>query len=492
MPLSTWTVYDAAGSVVGEYRLERAPRTSGTEMSVSPSGVGWQAALEDDKSVRMIPVDIELAGWGAASVQRQENLIAAAKRVEDTPSPTADETTGEPALLATIQGPWTAGANPAAEALYDAGTGVSIAAVYYGWKRVGTNINNADTNWGWSIAAGDDDVFSAYDQTANLRAAGPGFGALAVTTQTRRFATAQLGYSTGLGNDATFPLAWTSLAVYGNHGLQLYGIQTATEAPGVLASDVVASAVRRSAPILNLSTGLYGSVKPSAYVIHHLSFRDHTTVGEIVRQASKFELPFWGVWENKEFFWDASRAPRKRWRTRVAPAQLAETGPQVDRMWESVLVTYQDVDGSTRTVGPPGSGADTETIALKDQDTENPANQLGIIRRDMLVMGTGTLAEATQVGRIFLEQANLLDSSGQATLVGYVTDDHGVLYPYSHIRAGDEIAFVDAADPSYRRVVRTEKDHSARSCSLDLDSPPEGLQALLERLSVSLVRLGLS
>ena len=49
-PLSTITVRDAGGQIVGQYRLEATPRTSGEQMAFTPSAVGWQAHLEDDKS----------------------------------------------------------------------------------------------------------------------------------------------------------------------------------------------------------------------------------------------------------------------------------------------------------------------------------------------------------------------------------------------------------------------------------------------------------
>jgi hypothetical protein len=65
------------------------------------------------------------------------------------------------------------------------------------------------------------------------------------------------------------------------------------------------------------------------------------------------------------------------------------------------------------------------------------------------------------------------------------------LHPYWAPRAGDEIAFVDASDKSYRRIIRTEKDHDSRTVSFDLDAPPEGLAQLLERLGVVLVPLGI-
>jgi hypothetical protein len=164
----------------------------------------------------------------------------------------------------------------------------------------------------------------------------------------------------------------------------------------------------------------------------------------------------------------------------------------MDRLWESVIVQYNDVDGSARTVGPPGSLADVESASLKDSDPENPANQLGIIRRNKLVMGTSTAAAATEVGRRFLEEQKLLDRSGRARIVGHITDDHGILHPYWRMRGGDLISFIDANDTSYRRIVKADHDGTSRTASLDLDAPPEGLDALLERLGVVLAPLGLS
>ena len=60
---------------------------------------------------------------------------------------------------------------------------------------------------------------------------------------------------------------------------------------------------------------------------------------------------------------------------------------RVERLYESVIVQYQDVDGSTRTVGPPGSGANVEDAGLADDDTDNPAVRLGITKRALLTMG---------------------------------------------------------------------------------------------------------
>jgi hypothetical protein len=40
--------------------------------------------------------------------------------------------------------------------------------------------------------------------------------------------------------------------------------------------------------------------------------------------------------------------------------------------------------------------------------------------------------------------------------------------------------------------VKVDRNHSERAAGIDLDAPPEGLQALLERLGVVLVPLGIS
>ena len=257
---------------------------------------------------------------------------------------------------------------------------------------------------------------------------------------------------------------------------------------GFFDSDLIGYALTRWCPMLNYTPD---TLTPSGFVIPHFVYLDPTTVSELVRGATRFDLRDWAVWDDQTFWLHDRGARGRSWRANVGPAQLEETGPQVDRLWNGILVAYQDVDGTTRTVGPVGSGADTETSDLVDMDPENPANELGIRRWDMLTMGTSTPEGATKVGQRFLDESKVLDSSGRAVLVGHVRDDRGVLRPYSHIRSGDTIVFPDASDTSARRVVRTEKSRDERSCSVDIDSPPEGLQALLERLDVSLVSLGL-
>jgi hypothetical protein len=64
--------------------------------------------------------------------------------------------------------------------------------------------------------------------------------------------------------------------VVGDHGLTVEG--RPHSCTWVYASDVVAHAVQRWAPQLNVSTGAIGTVRPSSsFVIPQMTFKDPTT-----------------------------------------------------------------------------------------------------------------------------------------------------------------------------------------------------------------------
>lgn len=489
--LTTLRVRGAGGGIRGEYRLQAAPRTSGDQMAVTPQALGWQAHLDDDQSAAAIYVDRDLSRWvGAGATYR---LNSAAAYIVRDPSTLPDATSGIPVLrLSTDGAPWALGGLPLVIAMYDAGAGCVIGSIYHSWRK-GGNVSAADTNWHWRVDLSTDDTDGIRDNTGELRGAGPGTGTLAATTSTRRFAWLNLWYDAASASNSEYLIDWPCVAVYGDHGLTKRGTASATDAQGLYASDVVAHAVARWAPKLAFTTGVGGTIQPSSFVIPHLAFLDPTTASEIVKQASRFDLPDWAVWEGPTFYWNARGARGKTWRARVGPAQLQETGPSIDRLWNSVVVRYTDVTGTTRTVGPPGSGADATDSQLVDTDPQNPANQAGVTRRALLAMGTSTAAGAIQVGAKFLAFQKIISSAGQARLVGYVEDDRGVLWPASYVRSGDSIVFVDAADPTTeRRIVRANYTDADKACEVDLDAPPDAMEALLERLSVVLVPLGVN
>jgi hypothetical protein len=495
-PFANWRIQGAGGECAWEGQLRDTPRSSGNDRAVTPRGAGYQAHLDDDKSARMIYVDQDFGSWGSSSTQRRLDLLSSGLVPTDaTTNP--DETTGEPSLETSVQGPWAAANPPVSEGVYDA-KGIPIASVYYAWKKSST-LDNTDVNYTWRLQASAADTFTSSDATANLRAAGPGTGTLTTTGGDKTFVTAHLFYGavakTTDGNK--YCIYWTKLAVYGDHGLTKRGDASATEAQGLYASDVIAHALRTWAPLITFTEGSTGTLTPTSFVIPQLEFRDPTTVSQIISGANRFHLRDWAIWEGQRagqptFYYHDRGARGKAWRARIRPAELEETGQSADRVWNGILVRFNDVSGESRTVGPTGSGANTEDTALEDSDPLNPANQKGIRRWDVLDMGgVSTPAGAIEVGRRFLEEANQLDTSGQARLVGYVEDDRGVIHPAWKVRAGDTIAFTDASDRSARRIVKTNYDAATCTCSVDLDAPPEGLDALLERLQATLIPLGL-
>lgn len=482
---STLSVLDAAAEKIGEFRLESAPFVSGDQMSVSPSAVGWQAALDDNKAVAPLYVDRSRGSWGEPSLERQAELV-------DGSDPFGVHVYGSgmslDGLIWNLETEITE-SNDVVEAWWRAlSPSVRAAIVQYRVRELGDwsfmedatlYSNDVELRAGWTA-----DLLTVDDTLRTVVLATP---SRYLVLRARTLANQTL--ARGTQRD------FRQIAVYGDHGLPLYPTYgpdpdtglTVQEPDGVLMSDVVRHAVTSYAPILQVTAD---SIQQSSFVVAQLAF-DDTSAGEIVKTASRFELQDWAVWNDRVFWWHPRGAHGRRWRARTGPSGLQGTGAQMNRVWESIIVAYQDYTGQTRTVGPLGSGADTESALLRDPDDENPWRKLGVIRRDKLAVGTMDRAGAIEIGRRFLAEARQLDQSGSARIVGHIDDHRGITHPYHHIRAGDTIEFIDAANTNPRRIVKASNDTTQSACSIDLDTPPEALAALLERLGAVLAPLDL-
>lgn len=495
--LTRITVRGAGGSIWWQGRLESSPRQSGDQISISPAAVGYQAALDDDQSAREIFLDCSQASWQGASAQRQIDLQLLGWDEEDA-STSADWSTGQPALVTSMTGPWSRA--HFSEAWYDA-KGIPLSKLLYAWKlqaagHIGDDVST-DTDWAWFAGVSDDDAGSVSDITASLRAAGPGTGTLAATTATRKFAFVELVFTTAGGNDGVaYPVYWTFLGVVGRHGCPIQGTLGATGGVGILASDALAYALGKWCPELRFTLGSQGTIRPSSYPIEQLAFTDPGGVSVMVTGVTQYELQDWGVWPlegEPAFYWAPRGTFSRKWRTRVGECQLQETGPQIDRLYNGALVTFTDVSGISRLVGPPGSGANVEDARLLDSDPQNPLNELGETRygpNPPIAMGTSTPEGAIRVGQAWLQEQKEASTAGSANLVGWVKDDHGVWYPAAEVRAGDLLAVTDAHDPSYRRIVRPEYSDATKTCQVALDQPPDDLQGVLTKLSTDVAPLG--
>lgn len=491
-PLSTVRVEGAGGECAWEGRLERTPRKSGSELAVSPGFVGWQAHLSDDNTAQEVYIDRDLGNWGDPSIQRRASMMGGNFTLSGSSSVGAQDSSS---ATAGIEHRWdrivgTSGSkDPIVENWYYGG-GANLGETRYDFDHIK---GMGSAAWVTRAFFSDDDV--ATNTTLGTDHDGADASSQSVTTTATRKYLGLQSYLTGttIASDTEVSAFWKNLRTFGTHGLTKQGT---APAEGFYASDVIANAISRWAPLLYFSTGSNGSLTPTSFVIPQLAFREPTTVAEILKEANRFHLRDWAVWEGQygpTFYYHDRGARGRSWRARIAPSELEETGQSVDRIWNGVIVQFRDVDGTTKTVGPTGSYATTTSTDLIDTDPQNPVNQRGIKRNALLDMGiVSTTAAATEVGRRFLVESKALDTSGKAKIVGHIQDQHGVWHPYWKVRSGDRIRFVDSSDPSPRRIVKTEKDVDARTCSVELDAPPDALAALLERLGVVLVELGLN
>lgn len=529
--LSTVRARGAGGVVAWEGRLEAMPDSAGDQSTVSPTCVGWQAHLSDDNSAREVFVDRDITKWQGPSVEmqilRMTGRPAGTLSTDGTttlpelpgnyelhgPSVAPDVSTGFPSLMCASSGPWTS--YPVACGTYDA-KGISLGRLFAAWKTNGTFVlDQAAPYSGWNAAFGfgDDDnglTLAGYAEQYIYDTTGQGvvtpYGGATINdlvgswdpgSYLAKFATCRLTNQTipGGQSNVTYAIFFSVLAVYGQHGLALYGTEDAQNAKGVLASDAIGYAVGKWAPKLDYSVGPNGTIKPSAFILPHLAFLDPVTVAAMINDTAKYELLDWAVWDapsgKPTFYMEPRNTAGRNWQARIGSSKLQETGPQIDRLWNGVIVQFTDVSGKTRTIGPPGSNASVENSALYDPDPANPVNQAGIKRTALVTMATDTFQAALQIGIQFLQQQKLLSTAGQAALSGHVQDEQGIWWPVWRVRAGDRIRFVDASEPGYRRIVNTSYDEATVVNTIQLDQPPDGLTALLARLALELVPYGL-
>ncbi len=484
--LSTLRALGSGGEIACEARFKEAPRVSGDQMSVSPVTEGWIAHLQDDTTAAEIYIDRDLSAWRGPSNGRLDFLSAG--NLPGTGSgEVTTELTGVPVLRLHVDGVWTT-AVPCAEMWYDAGPAARIAGVGYSFASL------ASTSW--ILEWGSSESETEFGQSSgDIFTAAEASGALAAPNALRRFFAWHWRFNaTNNGIDAVeFAIALRELAVFGTSNLSTYGSGSGL---GVLASDVVADAVSRWAPALNYTTGSSGSIRPTSTIIPHLVFKEKTAPLAFVEGANAFEGRIYGVWDNKTFHYYNWGDVGRKWRARVGPTELTETGPTTERLRNGVIVQFSDVDGITKTAGPLNSGCDFTSSLLEDKDPENPANQRGLkMYGPPIDIGQSTSYSGAEVpigvGVRILEVLKETDRSGTAKIVGFCEDANGVVHPSWKVRAGDQITFVDSSEPVERRIIRADYDESSLTCSITLDAPAEDVPALLAQMGVSIADLGI-
>lgn len=450
---------------------------------------GFVRHLADNQTAREIFYDRDFSRWAGPSLRRQLALYGVGRVPQDA-SVAWDTALGASALQASLQSPWDGGdAIPRVEGWYDSES-LDLAALDYAWAK-SDSVDDTDTNYVWSAGGSDDDTGTNREATANLSAAGPGSGTLSFDT-VKRFLDVAFTFGAANGaNGKRYDINWTLLAAIGAHGLPLQGdVATPADGRGLLVSDMVAYIVATWAPLLRFTTGVNGSIETTGYPVPQCAFTDDTTAQAMIEALLVFggaaQLPLdYGVYDNREFFCKSPGSYGRVWEARRDQAAASDDeGPDGTALVNGVKVTYDDGSGKVRSIGPPGSRSDTETVDLVDASPLNPANRDGAAHWITYDAGILNDAGAVLIGQLKLYDARTQPWRGSVSIPSSVRTIDGQRFPAAMVRGGDQVVVTDDPDTRPRRVVNTTYDGMGVVASCG--QRPDHLDVLLAQAGVVL------
>jgi hypothetical protein len=491
-PFSTISVYGPGVEEVANYRLDKTPQSDGDRIAITSEAVGWSKALEDNKGL-IGPgfIDGDFSKFTDPPIQRRIRLIELGRKL------VASFTTGfqgggesdAAALVFEFLGSALAAGNGLGEA-WRPSDEVAIGRILYDYRQL-SSWAAPDSKWRNRIYGSKDAGGVEVSGGTDHQHQDASFASLDIEGDDYFYAFIENIREEALGGEWQNADSWSNIKILGRHGLALQG---AWPEVGFTVAQMLAWAI----PRFTVLEARPEDLEDTGYIVQQAWFSDPGPMSQVVQELTKYELLDWFVFGDRRFKLKRPGTYGRRWQAYSGPSGLEEIGFDADRCWKEILVTGQDVDGRQISVGPIGSGATVESDALEITDPDHPAVRAAeeygpnFLRRDRLSLrGISTPARMIEAGEVWLREANQLDRSGQCALSGYAMDDRGIMRPVSQIRAGDQVRFPDAGDTSYRRIVRRSYEHSARTAQLDLDAPPEAVQALLERLDASIQSLAL-
>lgn len=467
-------------------RIGKAPRSDGERMVIDGEAVGYAAALEDRKALRLGFIDSDLGKFGEPSVQRRLDLVNGGFRPASVSASVGFQDAGSarPALVVDFTGASSNTAPPyEGTEQWCHGGGVDIGGMVFDQR--GDN----STTWLKAAILSVDDVTSSFTGSPNYSGIAESLQQGVWTAQPGfKYALFQTFYTGGsfLGQ-MTNVQRWSNVKILSYLATQNLTLQGTWPDVGYTAAQML----RVLVPEFSGLRVTDDSVEDDGFIIQQAWWPDGTTLGPVVDELVKYGLYDWFVKDGKVFELRRPGTYGRRWQAYQGPSNFREAGTDTERLWDRICVRYQDPDGSTRMVGWPGSGAEVESPALQVTDPDHPAVRAGVVREDLLDLQTQSVpSEAIGVGERWLAEANELSRSGEAELSGYVQDDRGVFRPAAEVAEGDSIRFPDARDKSYRRIVSYDYSADERKVTVSLDAPSETIQALLERYRAALVPIG--
>lgn len=467
------------GEIAWEGYITALPGRQNTQAQIGITATGWSSALKDSSDFRMVYSNRDMSQFVGPSDARRAILIANNRQVHDH-SLDDGGNSGTPGLSMSLTGPQVAPRTAICEAWVDAGPGNTIARVPYSYT--------CSTSGFLRLNVCDDDIGTNQTSGSNLATVSSGSGVFTPVTPRRWLLIEWIALGQIAGDGSTLLAVMRNLAVMCSHGLTVRG---AAPAEGFYPSDVVADVVNRSATPLKATTGADGSVQPTSnYPVPHLEFRDGVSPDEAILRAAKTEVPDWGAYDNRTFFYRPA-ATGRTWiaRTDDDGVTFDPAGPQAEDAYDGVFVTYTDPTGVQRSAGPPGSNAHVTDSRLADS-SESDLNVHGRTRTGPLDLPVqATQADAIEAGEAWLKDKLAIIDRGDVVLTGEVVDEFGQCEPVNRMRAGDRLVLSDVSRRAIP-IVETGHDYEQRRTACSLDSPPDKLEAQYERVQAELTARG--
>jgi hypothetical protein len=248
---------------------------------------------------------------------------------------------------------------------------------------------------------------------------------------------------------------------------------------------VIRDVARRWCPKLNTS-----KVRDTTYPIQHLVFKERTTPFDAFAQVNKYHLWNLAVWENKTLEFKGYDLSDYDWQVRAGEdgATFDMQGQATDRVHNGVAVTFTNSLTNVKEYLTPD-----EFTQLQATDILNPWSMHGVNNPLELELSAPThRAQAIDIGRVALAEANRPKSPGTLTAKGYIRDRQGNEQPVWKVRAGDTIAVTNHPNDTPRLIQGASYDHDSHTMTMAIDAPPATLDAFVDRLGTALTARGLA